>query len=123
MSEGSRLDVVAAYQDAWVKRDFARARQFLAGDVTFRSPGQHLSGVDEFMAMISAFAQRIEPRWELIAATEEEDGVLLLYNLFTSTGISATCADWFTVREGRIQSETLTFDPKPFAAAPQSKTA
>ena len=57
--------------------------------------------------MLGAFAQRIEPRWEMLAATVEADSVLILYYLFVSDGRSATCADYFTIKDGKIKSETL----------------
>ena len=122
-SETSPLDVVKAYQDAWTSGDFGSAERLLADDVTFLSPAQQLSSARDFLAMLTAFAQRIEHRWELVAATPEEDGVLILYRLFTGDGTPAMCADHFVVHDGRIQSETLVFDPQPFAAAAARREA
>jgi ketosteroid isomerase-like protein len=108
--------VVCAYQDAWTRRDFEAAAVHLADDVVFHSPQQHITTLTDFIAMLTVFSERIVPRWELIAAATEGDNVLILYNLFTLDGGAATCADHFVVRSGRIQSEILVFDPKPFAA-------
>jgi ketosteroid isomerase-like protein len=115
MEKSPALDIVCAYQDAWTSGNLAAAARYVADDIVFRSPQQHLTSAHEFMAMLGAFAGRVERRWELVAATPDPDGVLILYKLFLG-GAPALCADHFTVRDGRIQSETLVFDPQPFAA-------
>lgn len=114
MVNRSPLEVVSDYQDAWTRRDFDAAAMFIADDIVFDTPQQHLSTVARFLPMIMAFAQRVEPRWELISATPGTDSVLLLYRLFTTNGDPAICADFFTVRNGKITAEQLTFDPAPF---------
>jgi ketosteroid isomerase-like protein len=117
MTEDSLPAIASAYQEAWTSKDFETARRYLADDLVFHSPQQDLSGLGDFLLMLRGFAERIEPRWEKIAATAQGDGVLILYNLFTLDGAAGTCADYFTIRNGKIESETLTFDPRPFAAA------
>ncbi len=115
MTQAGAVDIVVAYQDAWTARDFDRARHLVADDVVFvSSGGQRITGIDDFMTMLSAFAQRIEPRWEKVAAVQDERGVLILYRLFTAGGDPAFCADYFTVGDGKITSDTLAFDPEPF---------
>jgi limonene-1,2-epoxide hydrolase len=121
MSQSVAVDIVVAYQDAWTSRDFDAARRHLAGDVVFRSSGgQQIRGIDDFIAMLSAFAQRIQPRWENVAAIEDDGGVLILYRLFTADGNPAFCADYFSVSKGRITSDTLAFDPGPFVRPAKS---
>jgi hypothetical protein len=110
----SPLDVVSEYQDAWTRRDFDAAAKFIADDVVFDTPQQHLSTAARFLPMITAFAQRVEPRWELINATPATDSILLLYRLFTTNGEAAICADFFTIKDEKITAEILTFDPAPF---------
>ena len=114
MANRSPLEVVIDYQDAWTRRDFDAAALFIADDIVFDTPRQHLTTAAQFLPMIAAFAQRVEPRWELISATPGADSVLLLYRLFTTNGEPAICADFFTVRDGKIATEQLTFDPAPF---------
>ena len=36
-------------------------------------------------------------------------------------GAAAPCADYFTMDGGKIKSETLVFDPKPFMAAAEQR--
>jgi ketosteroid isomerase-like protein len=117
VAQRSALEIVSAYQDAWTSKDFDTAKGFLADDIVFHSPQQHIESVTEFISMLITFAERIEPRWEMVAASSEGDNVLILYELFTLSGDGAVCADHFTIRSGKIQSETLVFDPKPFLAA------
>lgn len=111
----SPTEIVIAYQDAWVGRDFEKAASLVADDVVFlSSAGQDIKGAKGFFAMLSAFASRIEPRWEKVAVLEDAGGVLILYRLFTGTGAPAFCADYFVVEGSRIKSDTLVFDPEPF---------
>jgi SnoaL-like domain len=119
MTPRSALEIVSAYQDAWTSKDFDTAAGFLADDVEFHSPQQDITSVANFISMLTAFAERIAPRWELVAATRggDDNSVLILYSLFTLDGTAAICADHFTLASGKIQSETLVFDPKPFLAA------
>lgn len=121
MTQSPPLEIVSAYQDAWTSGDFEAARRFIADQIVFRSPQQHIEGAEQFFAMLSGFVPRIQPRWEMLAATVGDGGVLVMYDLFTGAGSRATCADFFTLEDGRITSETLVFDPGPFAAA-QSPT-
>ena len=121
MAQRSALEIVSAYQDAWTSKDFETAAGYLAEDVVFRSPQQHLATVNDFIAMLTAFAARIAPRWELLSATTDGGNVLILYHLFTMQGDAAACADFFTVDSGKIQSETLVFDPEPFVAAARAQ--
>lgn len=115
MTHESAAEIAIAYQDAWTRRDFEKAAWYVADDVVFRSSGkQHITGVNDFMAMLSAFAMRIEPRWEQVAVLPDDNGVLILYRLFTAHGEPAFCADYFVVRDGKIKSDTLVFDPEPF---------
>ena len=114
------VQTVVAYQDAWTSRNYDKARQFVADDVVFRSSGgQYITGIDAFFAMLSAFGERIKPTWENVAILEDVHGVLVIYKLFTAAGSPAFCADYFVVRDAKIQSDTLVFDPVPFARPPQ----
>ncbi|PZR67440.1 MAG: hypothetical protein DLM66_11275 [Candidatus Dormiibacter spiritus] len=75
------------------------------------------------LTMLTAFAERVQPRWEKVAALEDAHGVLILYKLFTSDGAPSLCADYFTVDDAKIQSETLVFDPEPFLVRRQESGA
>ncbi len=117
----SALDIVSAYQDAWTSRDFDTAARYVADDIVFRSPQQHITGAREFLSMLRGFAARVAPRWEQVSAASSEESVLLLYNLFSDAGDALPCADYFTLRDGRIATETLVFDPRPFAELAQRR--
>ncbi len=57
------------------------------------------------MSMLTAFAQRIAPRWERVAAAPQGDSGLIRYNLFTLDGVPVTCADHFTVQAARSSAK------------------
>ncbi|HZT97192.1 MAG TPA: nuclear transport factor 2 family protein [Chloroflexota bacterium] len=117
MADSNQLDIVSAYQDAWTAGSYEAAAEYLAAGAVFHSPGQHLAGVEAITTMLRAFGSRIGRGWELIAWSVDGEQILIIYNLFMPDGSPALCADYFTVRQGKIQYELLTFDAKPFAAA------
>jgi hypothetical protein len=114
MAQSSALEVVCAYQDAWTRKDFATAARYLAEDFEFHGPRQHLASAKELISVLTAASGRINPRWDMIASTTEADNVLILYNLFLLDGTPAPCADYFTLKMGKIRRETLVFDPRQF---------
>ncbi len=64
MTNQSAIEIVSAYQDAWTHKDFDTAARYLAEDIVFHSSGQHLTRIGEFLTMLTAFAERIQPRWK-----------------------------------------------------------
>jgi len=50
VSEHPNLDLIHAYNEAWIGGDMAAAARYLAEDVTFESPNQHLRSREAFIA-------------------------------------------------------------------------
>jgi hypothetical protein len=112
------LDVVRAYQDAWTKRDFTAAAEYLAEDFVHVSPNARYDTVDGFLAMLTAFGARIGTGWRPVAEFGDETSALIMYELFTTSGAPLPLTvDHFVVRDGKLVSETLVFDTVSFAAA------
>ncbi|HEY7200463.1 MAG TPA: nuclear transport factor 2 family protein [Candidatus Dormibacteraeota bacterium] len=111
------LDVVNAYQEAWTGGDVATAARYVADDVVWHGPGGTLTGREAFMAGLGRFVDSLAPGWRRIAAMADEEGVLVLFEVSTPGGATIRCADHFTVRGGRIQSDTMVFDTRAYFTA------
>jgi hypothetical protein len=61
-----------------------------------------------------AFAQIIRPGWRKIAAFGDDQGALLICDLFLVSGAALHIADYYTVKDGKLQTETLVFDTHGF---------
>jgi SnoaL-like domain len=114
VTNATALDVVTAYQDAWTSKDMEKAATYLAPDFVFDGPMTQSTSAAEFMPVLTRFVGRIVPGWKQIAAFGSDDEALIMYDVFLTSGSPCRCADHFTVRDGKLQRETLIFDTFPF---------
>jgi ketosteroid isomerase-like protein len=125
MSEHPNLTLVHAYNDAWIGGDMAAAASYLAEEVTFDSPNQHLRSSEAFIAALTRFGRQVTGPTEIIAEFADDEQVLMLYDLPTSSVGLVRCCDRFTIKDGKIQANQLLFDTSPFrlaqAAPPQAR--
>jgi hypothetical protein len=70
-----------------------------------------------FLPGLARFARTIEPGWREVAALADDDGVAVMYDVTLRTGALLRCADYFTVRGGRIAGEWLLLDTDAFRRA------
>ena len=123
MSEHHNLTLIHAYNDAWISGDMAAVAGYLAEDATFDSPNQHLRSSEEFVAVLARFRQQVTGPTEIVAEFADDEQVLMLYDLPTSSVGLVRCCDRFMFKEGKIQANQLLFDTSPFrraqAAPPQ----
>jgi ketosteroid isomerase-like protein len=117
------LDLVRAYQDAWTRKDFGAAAEFLAEDFTHDAPGASYTSAREWLPALARFGERIGSGWRPVAAFGDDTEALLMYELFALSGEPLPLTvDYFTVRDGKITSETLVFDSRSFGAALAAST-
>ena len=117
MAVQTPLDIVLAYTEAWANRDLAAAAGYLADDVVFDGPFARYDSAEPLLRGLERFAARIAPGWKQIAALTRGEQVMLMYEVFLPTGAPVRTAEVFTVRDGRIRSETLVFDSLAMHAA------
>ena len=118
MPQQSALDLVRAYQDAWTGKEFEAAAGFLAEDFVHEAPGARYTSAREWLPALARFGDRIGPGWRPVAAFGNDTEALLMYELFAISGEPLPLTvDYFTVRDGKIASETLVFDTRSFGAA------
>jgi ketosteroid isomerase-like protein len=104
------VQIVLDYQDAWTNGDFDRAAAYLAPDFSFDGPlAQHRSA-EEFIKGLKNFAATIRPGWKKTAAYGDENGAILLYDVVFHSGTPLRIADYLSLRNGRIQAETIVYD-------------
>jgi hypothetical protein len=110
MTEQRALDIATGFLDALTAKDIGRAGDYLAKDFTFDGPMAHYGSAAAFLSEAGSFVATIAPGWKKIAAFGDERETLLLYDLTLSSGAAWRIADHYTVREGKIQTETILWD-------------
>jgi len=106
----SAVEQVIDYQNAWTNGDFEAAAAYLAPDFSFHGPLAQHTSAEEFLKGIKNFAATIRPGWKKIAAYGDENGAILLYDVVFHSGTPLRIADYLSLRNGRIQTETIVYD-------------
>jgi len=105
--------VVARYFAAFGSGDVVAARQLLQNDLAFHGPIDTFNNADDLIKSLSALApivKGIDQRKVLV----DGDDVATFYDMLTPMGRSPI-AEWHHVRDGKIDSINVYFDPRPFA--------
>ena len=102
--------VVINYHNAWSSGDMEAARVYLADNLDFQGSIDTFKRADEFIAALTMFHKMLN-RVNLIQSFYSESGAALLYDCDTISpaGVIRT-AEFFTVRDGKIESIKLVFD-------------
>lgn len=114
MTEQPALDIASAFLDAYTGADPETARSYLADHFTFDGPIAHYRSAEEFLTGSKPFADTIGAGWTKVAAFGDDREALLLYDLFLRSGAAMRIADHYTVRDGKIQTETILWDTHGF---------
>ena len=110
MTEHQAPVVVArAFTEAWTSRDFTTAAGYLADDVIFDGPINHSTGAKDYLQGLTAFAQTVTGL-KILAVLGDDAQALIMYEVTTGPFGTLTCAEHLTVRDGKIQTDRLTFD-------------
>jgi SnoaL-like domain len=108
--------LAATYFRAWKARDFAEFRSILADDVTFTGPLGQASNADDCVKGIQGLSQIMT---DVVVRKTFIDGpdILTWFELHTKvTEEPLTVANWSHVRDGKISSIQVTFDPRPLTS-------
>jgi len=114
--------VARAHVDAWGSQDFDQARTLLAPDVRVTAtttapypPDTDLTGVDDYMAGLIAYAQPIVPGSLRVLSSVGDDSNALLTLTMTMAGgpfgegAEAPCARLYLIENGKIKTEKIVF--------------
>jgi SnoaL-like domain len=123
MAASPALGVARAHVEAWRVKDWDRARSMLAPDVHVvamttdpAAPAADLTGVDDYMKGLVAFAEPIVPdSVRELAGVGDERNALLTLDLQVAggpfgKGAPAPCARLCLVEHGKIKTEQVVFD-------------
>ena len=114
--------VARAHVEAWSSKDFDKARSLLAPDIRVTAtttapypPDTDLTGVDDYMAGLVAYAQPIVPGSLRVLSSVGDDTNALLMLTMTMTGgpfgeaADAPCSRLYLIEDGKIKTEKIVF--------------
>jgi len=121
--ESPAVAIARAHVEAWSNHDFDSARSLLADDVKVTAtssnpapPQTDLTGADNYMAGLIAYAQPIVPgSVRILASTGDERNALLTLTMTMAggpfgTGATAPCARLYVVDDdNKIKTEQVIF--------------
>ncbi len=120
--ESPALTVARAHVEAWSTKDWDKARSMLAPDVKVIAmttapylPPADLTGADEYMKGLVAFADPIVPGSvsELASAGDERNALLTLDLRVAGgpfgAGAPAPCARLYLIEDSKIKTEQVIF--------------
>lgn len=103
--------IARAFTEAWTGQDMAAAAGYVADDVVFDGPLGHVEGKNAYIESLKGLTRAMDVTGaRIIAAFGDDNQALIMYELMTGQFGSLTCAKLFAVRDGKIQSDRLTFD-------------
>lgn len=109
--------IVEAYYAAFEKKDLALARTILHDEFTFDGPMMQASSADDMMDKMKQFDCEYSSTIHQIIADGEHVAVNLTCEMGSPDAVSLDMSEWFTVRDGKVLSSKLFFDPTKMAAA------
>jgi hypothetical protein len=112
MADSAR--VAEAFFDAWTSKDFDGARALLHDDVSFDGPIDTFSDADSYIASLRGLSQVLTGAKKRKIFVDGDD-ICVIYDLQTVPVPSARTAEWYHVRDGKIDSVSVVFDARPFA--------
>jgi hypothetical protein len=115
--------IARGHVEAWSNHEFDKARSMLAPDVKVTASSTHpavsrtdLTGADDYMAGLIAYAQPIVPgSVRVLASTGDDRNALLLLSLAMAggpfgAGTTAPCARLYLIDDnGKIETEQVVF--------------
>jgi|SRR5215467_1530016 len=121
--ESPAVAVARAHVEAWASHNFDAARSKLAPDVRVRAtttapypPDTDLTGADQYMEGLRAFAEPVVPgSVSVLASTGDDRNALLLLSLTMAggpfgEGTTAPCARLYLIDDnGKIKNEQVVF--------------
>ena len=105
--------MVADYFTAFGRGDMGAARGLLWNDLAFAGPFDTFDNADDLIKALSALAPAVKGV-EMRRTLVDGDDVATFYDMLTPMG-SSPIAEWHHVRNGKIDSIHVYFDPRPFA--------
>ena len=113
---GGALAVALAYHHAWTGKNVDEALRHVSEDIVCDAPGGQMRGIGQYRPFLANFVP-IVTGYDMIAALDDGDTAVLVYDLHTMPVGSGRVCECFMVEEGQITRNRLIFDPTPYNAA------
>ena len=109
--------VLGQFYDAVIKRDMAKARTYLADDMTFVGLFETYPNADAYIATFTGL-MGIVTSLDVKVIIGDGDNAAIFFELVTTAPAAATTlvAEWHQTRNGKIVRARSAFDGRPFAA-------
>jgi hypothetical protein len=107
--------LAATYVAAWQAHDWTTLRSILADDVTFRGPLGRADSAEECIAGLRAMARTLDSI-DVRARLSDDTQVITCFDLHTTVAPPTPTANWTRVRDGKITSIRVAFDPRAMLA-------
>jgi ketosteroid isomerase-like protein len=112
--EAAPVNVARAFTEAWTSGDMDTATGYVADDVVFDGPLGHVEGKTAYTESLKGLSRNLAVTGaRVVAAFGDATQALIMYELLTDRFGALTCAKLLTVRDGKIQTDRLTFDSYP----------
>ena len=105
---GQEKEVVLTFLDAMNNEDFKTARHYLSDDMVFDGVLGHREGADIYVDDM----KKMKFKYKVLKAFVDEEDVCVLYDIDMS-GETIYTAGWYKVRDNKIKSLKVVFDPRP----------
>jgi SnoaL-like domain len=107
--------LAATYVAAWQAHDWTTLRSILAHDVTFRGPLGRADSAEECIAGLRAMARTLDSI-DVRARLGDDTQVITWFDLHSTVAPPTPTANWTRVRDGKITSIRVVFDPRGMLA-------
>jgi len=109
--------ILRQFYDAVIKRDMAKARTYLADDMTFVGLFETYPNADAYIATFTGL-MGIVTSLDVKVIIGDGDNAAIFFELVTTAPAAATTlvAEWHQTRNGKIVRAESAFDGRPFAA-------
>ncbi len=104
------LDIARAFEAAWQGKDFEKARSYLAEDVVLDGPFGRETNAARVIEQYAGFTQVVTGPAREIAAFGDGEHALIMSDVPTVFAPHQVSAVHYTVRGGKITSETMAYD-------------
>ncbi len=113
MTTDNARDVVDRYFAAMKAKDFATLRTLVHDDVVFKGALGATNGAEEYINGLQGMMAAMTGMERTVAFTEGEN-VCQIYDLtLAEPPVMLSIAQWLTVRDGKIATLRVYFDPRP----------
>ena len=101
-------DVLLAFVDALNPEDFKTAREYVCDDMKFEGVLGSREGADLYFSDM----ERMKLKYKVKKVVAEDDDACLLFDV-TMRGIPILSSGWYHMKDGKISTIRVIFDPRP----------